>query len=125
LPNVFEVTRQVAGNDVDDVDPHLLRLAEETRHQQLGCRGYPAQAVVIKRVVGSRKRGTGLDLDEGQHLAAPGDQVDLSYGSADALAEDTPALAAQVPGCDCFGSPPAPLRFGACLGQREISKARS
>jgi hypothetical protein len=76
-------------------------------------------------VVRRLDRRSCLYLDEGQHLAAPGDEVDLSHRSTNALAKDTPALAAKVPGRDRFGPPPASLRFGACLGQRPISSARS
>jgi hypothetical protein len=81
--------------------------------------------MAVERVVGGLDRGASLDFDEGQHLAAPGDQVDLSDRRADTPAEKAPALGAQVPGSDRL-RPSAPA-LGLCAGlaQQPSSSARS
>lgn len=115
----------MAGDDVDDVDPDLVGLAEETGQQQLGCCRHPSEAMPIERMIGRLDGRASLDLHEGQNLALASHQIDLADRGAHPLPEDGPTLAAQVPGRERLGSPAAPLGLCAGFGQRPSSSARS
>lgn len=112
-------------HDVDDVDPYFVRLPQEAGDQQFGGGRYPVQAMAVERMVGGLDCGARLHFDEGEHLAAPGNQVDLADRSPDALAKDAPALGAQEPGRGRFGPAAPAFRLGAGLLQEPSSSARS
>lgn len=80
---------------------------------------------MVERLLGGQPRRAVLDLDKGEDLPASRDEIDLTDRRADALGEDRPALAAQIPGRRRFGAAAPPLGLGACLGQRLSSNARS
>ena len=69
--------------------------------------------------------GALLDLDEGQHLAAPGDQVDFAAAHLDPLGENSPAVEAEPPGRDRLGA--ASTLFGVAAVQPDapIANARA
>ena len=116
---------ELAGDDVNDIDPHFFRLADEARKQQFGGRSDAAKAILVERMIGGGAGGACLHLHKGQHLAAACDEVDFADGGSDALVQDGPALAAEEPGGEPFRPPAPALGLGAGPAQRPSSSARS
>jgi hypothetical protein len=118
----------MTGNDVDDVDPDLVSIAKKAGDQHFGGCGHPAQASTIKRQLRGFPGRAGLDLDKRQHLAAAGNEIDFPDEGTNALSQDRPAFAAQIPGSERLGLAPTTFRLGASearLAQRPSSSARS
>ena len=117
--------RRIARHDVDDVDTHLLGVAEEPGNEEVGGGGHPLQALQVERAMRRCDAGAGLDLDKGEQLAAAGDQIDLADRRSHPFGENLPALPAKVGGGLRLGAPAATLGFDACFAQRLSSSARS
>ena len=57
-----------------------------------------------------RRARARLDLDEGEHRAAPGDDVDLAERAAPVAGDDAPSAQAQTPAAQAFGMAAETLR---------------
>jgi hypothetical protein len=101
--------RPATRNDVNDVDPDLVRSANEAGQEEIGGIGDAPEPVPVERDIGSLARRPRLHLDEGQHPAAPGDNVHLADAGTDPLAKDRPTLQPQIPGGERLRPPAAAL----------------
>ena len=125
LPHVFEVGGRIARDDVDDVDANILGLAEEARYEELGGGCHPLQAAQVERAMRRRDAGPGLDLDEGEQLAAAGNQIDLADWRPHPFGENLPPFAAQIGRGLRFGAASAAFGLDPRFAQRTSSSARS
>ena len=123
LPDIGEVERKTAGDDEDGVDAHVVAGARVARGELLGGEGNAAQAILIERQSGGVGGGALLDLDEGDHRAASGDQIDLATVHFDPAGEDPPAVEAEPPGGDGLGA--AAALFGEIAVQAPFPSARA
>lgn len=124
MPDIGQVTRQPAGRDEDGVDPDVVVLPRVPRRQPLGGDGHPPQPIFIQRQRQPLLAAARLDLDEGQGLAAPRDEVDFAARNARAPGEDAPTMQTQPPGGQPFRPAAALLGFDAPV-QRLSSSARA
>ena len=86
--------RQSPRDDEDRVDADVVAGAGVTRLKLARGDCDAAQPMFVERKRRSVGGGALFDLDEGQHLAAPRDQVDLAAAHLDPLGEDSPAVEA-------------------------------
>ena len=119
VPDIGDVPWPSSRNDEHRVDPDRVAGTGVARDQRLGGAGDPAQPPIVERQRRIRFGGARFHLDEGEHAAAPGDQIDLADPGADAHREDAPAVQPEPPGRDPLGPPPAalgraPSHFSAC-----------
>lgn len=124
MPDIGQVTRQPAGRDEDGVDPDVVVLPRVARRKSLGRHSNAAQAIFIERQRQPFLAAARLDLDEGQGLAAPRDEVDFAARNAGPAGEDAPAVQPQPPGGQPFRPATALLGFDAPV-QRLSSSARA
>lgn len=103
----------MAGHDLDDVDPHRVSTGSEAGQEEFRCSRYPSEALPVERLLRRFTACPRFHLDEGQHLAAPGDEVDFAEPGAATDTEDSPAVEAEVPGGEPFGAAAAALRLRA------------
>jgi hypothetical protein len=93
------VNRPAARQDRDKIEAHrqagMVRLA---RQPEIGGGFDAAQRIRRDGVHRLGQRRPRLDLDDGDEIAAPGDQVDLAGGRAIAAGEDAEALEAKGEG---------------------------
>ena len=89
---MFEVAREVAGDDQHGVDPDDVAARTEARGKQAGSDRDPGQALPIERPIGGMDGCALLDLDEGKRLSAAHDEVDFAPVDPDPLGEKSPAL---------------------------------
>ena len=104
------MTRQFPRGDEQGVDAQIVAGAGITRRQCFRRGHHPAQPVIVQGEIRAFPCGARLDFDEGDHLAAPGDQVDLADGCAGACRQDVPAVQPELPGRKPLGPPPVALR---------------
>ena len=112
---------QLTRDEEDRVDALDVAGAGIAWGKALGGVGNAAQAIVVERHRGGFDGRALLDLDKGERLATPGNQVDFTPGDARALGEDPPAVEPQPPGGEIFGA--AAARFGGGAAQRGSAKA--
>lgn len=124
MPDIGKVTRQLAGRDEDGVDPDVVVLPRVARGQPLGGHGHPPQPIFIERQCQPLLAAACLDLDKGQGLAAPRDEVDFAARNAGPAGEDAPAVQSQPPGRLPFGAAAALLGKDTPV-QRLSSSARA
>lgn len=117
--------RRIAGHDVDDVDTHVLGVAEKPGNEEVGSGGDPLQTLQVERAMRRCNAGAGLDLDKGEQLAAAGDQIDLADRRSHPFGENLPALPAEVGSGLGLGAPAPAFGFDAGFAQRLSSSARS
>jgi len=82
VPDVGEVAGQAAGNQEQRVNPDVVPIPGIARCKPLGGDSDAAQAVLVERHCRRLDATALLDLDEGDDLSAPDDQVDLAAGNA-------------------------------------------
>ena len=116
--------RQAARHQEQGVDADVVAGPREAGRQPLGGDGDPAQSVVVEGHRCAIDAGAGLDLDKGQHSAAPGDEVDLAARHPCTTGEDSPAVQPQPPGGERLGGAATLLGEGAAV-QRASSSARA
>ncbi len=125
LPYVSEVHREPARDDEHRVDADVIARTDIARGKLFGGGGDAAQAIAVERYRCGVGGGTLLDLDEGDHLAAPGDEVDLAAAQFDALGEDPPAVEPEPPGGEGLGATAALLGFPAVQSPEPRTRARA
>jgi hypothetical protein len=125
LPDVGQVARQPAGDDVERVDSDIVAGTGEARRELLGGGSDPAQAPRIEREARGKVVGALLDLDEGDNPFALDDEVDLAAAGADTPGEHAPAVQAKPPGGDGLRPPPALFRSVAAQCLAPSSSARA
>ena len=125
MPHDGQVKRQAAGDDEDGVDADVVAWPGEARCKRLRGGGDAAQAIAVER----HRRGTGgralLDLDEGEHRAAPSDEVNLPAAHFDTPGEDPPAVETKPPGGDGLRAATALLGFPAVQSEPPSARARA
>lgn len=98
----------LAGRNQNDVEPQVkLSQARVPLQEGLGGAPYALPLTTADRLAGLGQPAARLDLDQRQHLAAPGDQIDLPNRDPEPSGEDTVAFQAQPAGRQRFGPPPA------------------
>ena len=90
-PRILDVARAGARGEKDNVDADVLAIEGIAGHENLSRRGDAGEALVIDREIKFGDGGTRLHLDEGDEVAALGDQIDLAGWGPHALIEDPPA----------------------------------
>ena len=117
--------RQAAWHDEDRVDSDVVAGAGVTRLELARGDRDAAQSMLIER----KRRGVGggalFDLDEGEHLAAPGNKVDFAAAHLDPLGENSPAVEAEPPGRDRLGAASALFGVAAVQPDAPIANARA
>jgi len=101
MPDVGQMARRAAGRKEHHVDSHIVGRLHVGRLQDFGG-GDAGEAAFVDREVELGSGRAGLHLHEGDHGAAPGDQVDFAERRADAAGEYFPALQPQSPGADAL-----------------------
>lgn len=119
------MTRQAPRDDEDGVDADRVAGLGIARGQALGGGRDAAQTIFVERQGRGILAGALLDLDEGEGMAAPRNQVDLAARDPRAPRENMPAVQPEPPCRDRLGA--APPRFGRLAGQSLVpsSSARA
>ena len=91
------MARAGAGREEDDVDADIVAGAGISGHEIFGGAGDAGEAVFVDGVVEFGCGGAGFYLDEGDEIAAPGDDIHFACGGADTAIEDAPAFEAKPP----------------------------
>lgn len=110
MPDVGNVPREAARNDIHGVDAQVVARAHETGGEPFGGSRDSHEAVMIEREIGSLGCRARLYLDERKDLSAPSDQIDFATRNPGALREDVPAVQPQPQGGEALGV------ATACLG---------
>ncbi len=113
------------GDDEDRVDADIVVAACEARRQLFGGCDHAPQSPFVERQGGGIGAGPLLHFDEGQGLAATGDQVDFAAADPGAPGENPPAVEAKPPGGDGFCTASTPFRLGAVQPPSPSSRARA
>ena len=103
------MSRQAPGYDEHCINPNNVAFTAVTWNKRFCRTNDTSQAILVQCQFCLRLRGAGLDLDESEHISAPGDQIDLADGRAGADGENVPALQPEPPGREPLGPPPAAL----------------
>ena len=94
------------------------------RKEQAGGARDAAELPLAQRLDGAQLIAPRLHFDEGQHVAAPGHDVDLAQFRAIAPRQDAPAFQAQAPDRAPFRRMAEPMGFlpgaGVYLGGRHV-----
>ena len=125
MPHIDEVVGEAARHNEDGVDADIVTGAGVTRGKLFGGGGDAAQAVAIERHSGSIGGRALFHFDEGEHLAAPGDEVDLPATKLHAPAKDSPAVEPEPPGGDGLGTAAAPFCFLPAQSELASMSARA
>jgi hypothetical protein len=125
LPDVGQVARQPAGDDVQRVDADIVAGTGEARRELLGGGGDPAQSPRVQRKARGKVVGALLDLDKRDHAAAADDEVDLAATGADPTGKHAPAVQPEPPGGNGLRAPTATLGRLALQRPPPSSSARA
>ena len=123
-PGICYVARQMAGRNQNHIESKVK--PAQTRmplQESLGSAADPLPLMTADRFARLGQTAARLDLDQGEHPAAPGDQVDLSDADAESTGKDTIALEAQPAGRQPFG--PAAAVPGAAPARQAHALPRS
>ena len=111
------MARPGAGGDQDNVDADVVAGACVTRHQDFGRRGNPGETAFIDSEIAFGSRRPGFDLDKGDQVSAPRDQVHFPGGRANPAVENSPALQSEPPAGDALAATPG------CFGYAAVSQS--
>ena len=125
MPDVREVSGQVARDDENGVDPHVLTVRGVAGKERVRRRDDPAEPPVVERELRRVDGGALLYLDLDDGAPAFGDQVDFAAAHFREPRQDPPAVEAQPPGRDRLGPPPTLLGRGAVQASPPSSSARA
>ena len=104
------MTRKTARSQSDDVDSQGMSLQARPPFQNRPSSGKQALVLVRTQSIDRRfRRGTTLDLDDGQNAAPAGKDVDLTGTTAQAKAEDLIAAQHQPESGKPFGAVALPM----------------
>ena len=117
--------RQASRDDEDRIDANVVARPGVTRLELARGDRDAAQAMLIERKRRSVGGGALFDLDEGQHLAAPRDQINLAAAHFDPLGENSPAVEPQPPGGNRLGAATALLGVTAVQPDAPSASARA
>lgn len=98
VPDVGQVARKSPWYDEHRVDPDGVADAGVAGRQPLRGDSHATQSIFVERPGGGIFRTALLDLDEGDGLGSPSDQIDFTAGNARAPSQNVPPLQAQPPG---------------------------
>src|ERR1051326_2128007 len=102
--------RQASRYDEDDVEALLvLAIGRIAADPELGRPGDATGLAGGNRGLSLQLRRSPLDLDEGQPAAAPGDDIDLAIGRAEATRQDAVPPRQQRRSSEPFRDTPAPV----------------
>jgi len=108
-PGVAKMPGRAPGTDQDDIEADI-QSAQTRAGGKKGFGGTPdAPLLAGLKGVGSLFPGrAGLDLDDRNNSAAPGDDVDFPLGNPEAALKNTVTLGPEKPGGEGFGVPSVP-----------------
>lgn len=116
---------KAARDDENGVDADIVTVARVARGKLFGGGGDPSQAAAIERHSGGIGGRALFHFDEGEHFAAPGDEVDLAATKLHAPAKDSPAVEPEPPGGDGLGAATAPFCFPPVQSELASMSARA
>jgi hypothetical protein len=102
MPYVRQVARKASGNDEQGIDADVVAVPGIARRQHLRRYCHAAKPIRVERPDCRLGRAALLDLDEGQHPAAAGDEIDLAARDPRAAGKDAPSLQPKPPGGERF-----------------------
>jgi hypothetical protein len=123
MPHIDKVAGQGARGEEDHVDADIIAILHVTRREDFGSSGDAAEAIIVNRMVKFGGSRAVFDFDKGDNACAAGDEINFTGGSADAFAQDFPALQPEPRCRKAFGA--AASRFGGLSLHAFISSARA
>ena len=102
MPDILQMARRTAWRKQHHVNAHVVARFEIDMRECFGGSGDAGKAPFVDRFVQSGVARSRFHLDEGDHVPAPGDEVDFTGARTYSACENRPTLEAQPPAGDAL-----------------------